>query len=89
MTQTMLNAVVKDTIVTAIKVSAPILIVVLVLGLIISIFQATTQIQEQTLTFVPKIIAAAVVGIFLGSWMLETIMSFTTRIFDLITKITT
>ena len=89
MTQTMLNAVVKDTIITAAKVSAPILIIVLVLGLFISILQATTQIQEQTLTFVPKLIATAVVGIFLGSWMLQTIMSFTTRIFDLISKITT
>ena len=89
MTQTMLNAVVKDTIVTAAKVSAPILIVVLVLGLVISILQATTQIQEQTLTFVPKLIAAAVVGIFLGSWMLETIMAFTNRIFDLISKVVT
>jgi len=89
MTQTMLNAIVKDTIITAAKVSAPILITVLVLGLLISILQATTQIQEQTLTFVPKLIATAVVGIFLGSWMLETIMSFTTRIFDMISKITT
>ncbi|ABR36365.1 MULTISPECIES: flagellar biosynthetic protein FliQ [Clostridium] len=89
MTQTMLNAVVKDTIITAAKVSAPILIVVLVLGLAISIIQATTQIQEQTLTFVPKLIAAAIVGIFLGSWMLETIMSFTNRIFDLISKVIT
>ena len=89
MTQTMLNAIVKDTIITAAKVSAPILITVLVLGLLISIFQATTQIQEQTLTFVPKLIATAIVGIFLGSWMLQTIISFTTRIFDLISKITT
>lgn len=89
MSQTMLNAVVKDTIITAAKVAAPILIVVLVLGLVISIFQATTQIQEQTLTFVPKLIAAAVVGIFLGSWMLETIMSFTNRIFEMISKIIT
>ena len=89
MTQIMLNSIVKDTIITAAKVSAPILITVLVLGLIISIFQATTQIQEQTLTFVPKLIGTAVVGIFLGSWMLQTIMSFTTRIFDLISKITT
>ena len=88
MTQTMLNAVVKDTIITAAKVSAPILIIVLVLGLAISIFQATTQIQEQTLTFVPKLIATAAVGIFLGSWMLQTILSFTTRIFDMISKIT-
>lgn len=88
MTQIMLNAIVRDTIITAAKVSAPILIIVLVLGLIISILQATTQIQEQTLTFVPKLIATAVVGIFLGSWMLQTIMSFTTRIFDMISKIT-
>ena len=89
MTQTMLNAIVKDTIITAAKVSAPILITVLLLGLIISIFQATTQIQEQTLTFVPKLIATAIVGIFLGSWMLQTLISFTTRIFDLISKIIT
>jgi flagellar biosynthetic protein FliQ len=85
----MLNAVVKDTIITAAKVSAPILITVLVLGLLISILQATTQIQEQTLTFVPKLIATAIVGIFLGSWMLQTIVSFTNRIFDMISKITT
>lgn len=89
MTQTMLNAVVKDTIIVAAKVSAPILITVLLIGLVISIFQATTQIQEQTLTFVPKLIIAAVVGILLGSWMLQTIMSFTNRIFDMISKITT
>ncbi|WP_297416930.1 flagellar biosynthesis protein FliQ [Clostridium sp.] len=89
MTETMLNTVVKDTIVTAAKVAAPILIIVLVVGLVISILQATTQIQEQTLTFVPKLIAAAVIGIFLGSWMLQTIISFTNRIFDLIAKITT
>jgi flagellar biosynthetic protein FliQ len=89
MTQTMLNAVVKDTLITAAKVSAPILITILVLGLVISMLQASTQIQEQTLTFVPKLIAAAVVGIFLGPWMLETIMSFTNRIFDLISKVVT
>ena len=89
MTQSILIGIVKDTIITAAKVSAPILITILVLGLFISILQATTQIQEQTLTFVPKLIATAAVGLFLGSWMLQTIMSFTTRIFDLITKITT
>ena len=83
----MLNSVVKDTMVTAIKVGAPILVVVLVLGLIISIIQATTQIQEQTLTFVPKLIATAIVGLILGSWMLHTVMSFTTRIFDMIARI--
>lgn len=83
----MLNGVVRDTIVTAIKVGAPILVVVLVLGLVISIIQATTQVQEQTLTFVPKLIATAAVGLILGNWMLSTVMSFTTRIFDMISRI--
>ena len=83
----MLNGVVKDTIVTAIKVGAPILIVVLVVGLVISIIQATTQIQEQTLTFVPKLIVTAIVGLMLGNWMLNTLISFTKRIFDIIVKI--
>ena len=89
MSQVMLNSVVKDTIITAMKIGAPILIVVLVLGLFISIIQATTQIQEQTLTFVPKLIATAAVGLLLGSWMLETLMSYTNRIFDNISRITT
>lgn len=83
----MLNTVVKDTIVTAMKIGAPILVVVLVVGLIISIIQATTQIQEQTLTFVPKLIVTAIVGLMLGNWMLHTVMSFTKRIFDMIVKI--
>lgn len=87
MSETMLNGVVRDAIVTAIKVGAPILVVVLVLGLVISIIQATTQVQEQTLTFVPKLIATAAVGLILGSWMLNTVMSFTMRIFDMISKI--
>lgn len=82
----MLNTVVKDTIVTAIKVGAPILVVVLVVGLIISIIQATTQIQEQTLTFVPKLLVTAVVGLLLGNWMLHTLISFTKRMFDMIVK---
>ena len=87
MSQVMLNSVVKDTIITAMKIGAPILIVVLVLGLFISIIQATTQIQEQTLTFVPKLLVTAAVGLMLGSWMLHTVISFTNRIFDMIVKI--
>ena len=89
MSQAMLISVIKDTIVTSMKIGAPILVVVLVLGLVISIIQATTQIQEQTLTFVPKVVATAIIGLFLGSWMLQTLMNFTTRIFDLISRITT
>lgn len=69
MNENLLIGVIKDAISTALTVSAPILITSLVVGLIISIFQATTQIQEQTLTFVPKLIAVAVVGLLTGGWM--------------------
>lgn len=89
MSENLLNGVVKDGIFTALKVSAPLLIVAIVIGLIISIFQATTQIQEQTLTFVPKLLAVAFVGIMTGSWMLSLLVGFTERIFDLIIKIST
>lgn len=89
MTESLVNGVVKDAIYTALKVAAPILITAIVVGLLISILQATTQIQEQTLTFVPKLICVALVGIMCGNWMLHTISSFTERIFDLIIKIST
>ena len=63
--------------------SLPMLLVGLVVGLMISIFQATTQINEMTLTFVPKILAVIVVIIFTMPWMLNMLMDFTTRIFNL------
>ncbi|MBU3111795.1 flagellar biosynthesis protein FliQ [Clostridium lacusfryxellense] len=84
MTEDIVLSVVKDAIATAILVSAPILVVATLVGLIISIFQATTQIQEQTLTFVPKLLAVALIGLLMGSWMLHLMISFTTRIFELI-----
>lgn len=59
-----------------IKVSAPVLLVSLVVGLIISIFQTVTSIQEQTLTFVPKIIAVFLALIILGNWMLGELSGF-------------
>jgi len=84
MTESIVLSVIKDAIQTAIMVAAPILLVATVVGLIISIFQATTQIQEQTLTFVPKLLAVALMGLIMGSWMLHSIVDFTTRIFELI-----
>ena len=89
MSENLLFGVLKDAIFTALKVAAPILIVAIVIGLLISILQATTQIQEQTLTFVPKLIGIAVVGLILGSFMLNNVTSFTERIFELIIKIST
>lgn len=88
MSESMVIGIVTDAVYTALKVAAPILIVSIVIGLIISILQATTQIQEQTLTFVPKLIGIAIVGLISGSFMLHTLMSFTERIFDIITKVT-
>ena len=85
----MLIGVIKDGLFTALKASAPFLAVALVVGLLISILQATTQIQEQTLTFVPKLLAVAAVGLLLGSWILHTLVGFTERIFELIIKIST
>ena len=62
--------------------SGPLLLVALVTGLLVSIFQATTQIQEQTLAFVPKIIAVLIAIIFFGPWMLTKMTSYTKDIFE-------
>ncbi|MCG8395223.1 flagellar biosynthesis protein FliQ [Bacillus atrophaeus] len=63
-------------------ISGPLLAIALLVGLIVSIFQATTQIQEQTLAFIPKIVAVLLGLIFFGPWMLSTILSFTTELFS-------
>lgn len=62
--------------------SGPLLLVALITGLLVSIFQATTQIQEQTLAFVPKIIAVLIAIIFFGPWMLTKMTSYTKDIFE-------
>jgi flagellar biosynthetic protein FliQ len=59
---------------------APLLIATLVTGLLVSVFQAVTQIQDMTLSFVPKIIAAAVVLVLFGPWMLRKLVQFTTEL---------
>lgn len=59
----------------------PLLIVSLVMGLVISVFQATTQIHEMTLTFVPKIAATFIVLVVTGPWMLSTLLTYTTNLF--------
>ncbi len=66
---------------TVIYVSAPMLGLSLIVGLAISIFQATTQIQEQTLTFIPKILAVLGSILLFGSWMLRVLIEFTEGIF--------
>ena len=63
------------------KVAAPVLFTSLVVGLLISVVQVATQIQEMTLTFVPKIIAAVAVVLITGGWMLNTLVEFTRQVF--------
>ncbi len=72
------------TMIVAAKVSGPILITSLAVGLGISLIQSVTQIQEVTLTFVPKLLAIALVIAVTGNWMLQTLVSFTHELFDLI-----
>ena len=83
----MVISILKDAIYTGLLMAAPILIASIVVGLLISIFQATTQIQEQTLTFVPKLVVVAAVGLITGTFMMTTIVNFTQRIFGYIANI--
>ncbi len=69
-------------IVVATKLAAPILAVALVVGLVISVFQSVTQIQEVTLTFVPKLVGIAIVLVLTGSWMLGQLVDFTRTLFQ-------
>ena len=76
------TAVSSEALYLVIKVATPILLVSLVVGLIISIFQTVTSIQEQTLTFVPKILAVFLSIIVLGNWMLTQITEFMNRLWS-------
>jgi flagellar biosynthesis protein FliQ len=60
-------------------VSAPVLLTVLVVGLLVSVFQAATQISEATLSFVPKVVAAVLVMAFAGPWMMSTLVEYLQR----------
>lgn len=69
------------------RLAAPILGVAIVVGLVVAIFQAASQIHEQTLSFVPKLVAIALVLVLLGPWMMETLMDFTRNMFDLMLRL--
>lgn len=87
MSDTSIVNLVQVTLWTFMMLVAPILGVSILVGLIISILQATTSIQEQTLTFVPKMIAMLAVIYFLSSWMLNYISGFTVRLFSILPTI--
>jgi flagellar biosynthesis protein FliQ len=68
----------------ALKIAGPLLLVALVIGLLVSVFQAVTQIQEQSLTLIPKIVGVAVVIVVLGPWMLGQLVSYTAELYTAI-----
>ncbi|MBH0229286.1 flagellar biosynthesis protein FliQ [Halobacillus yeomjeoni] len=72
----------KEGIYTVLLVSGPLLVLALAVGLLVSIFQATTQIQEQTLAFIPKIVAVMIGLIFFGPWMLTHMVEFAASVFS-------
>ncbi|MPW24806.1 flagellar biosynthesis protein FliQ [Alkalibaculum sp. M08DMB] len=84
MTQVIMLDIMRNALMTIMKVSGPILIVALVVGLTISILQATTQVQEQTLSFVPKVAAVMFALIIFGSFMINSLITFTNQLYQLI-----
>ncbi|WP_134686210.1 flagellar biosynthesis protein FliQ [Brevibacillus migulae] len=81
MTQELLMQIAQGSVYTILLVTAPALGVGLLVGLLVSIFQATTQIQEQTLAFIPKIVAVLATIIIAGPWMLRVVVEFAMNIF--------
>ncbi len=82
MTEEMVISIAEQAIWIVLIVSGPLLLIALIVGLLVSIFQATTSIQEQTLAFVPKIVAVLVGIIFFGPWMISQITSYVYNILN-------
>jgi flagellar biosynthetic protein FliQ len=78
----------RDAVVTGFATAGPILLVSIGVGLIIAVFQAATSINEQTLTFVPKIVVMALMLIIFGNYMLQQLADFTLRMFEVMTLMT-
>lgn len=87
MTQALVLDVLKNAFLTIIVVSLPVLLTSMVVGLVISILQATTQIQEQTLSFVPKLIAVMLAIVLFGNFMLNRVIELTNSLYALIQNI--
>ena len=84
MSDTTVISIAFQTMMVAFKLSAPILLTSLVIGFAISLFQSMTQIQEFTLSFVPKLVGVGIALLISGNWMLHTLIDFTHDLFDLV-----
>lgn len=82
MTEGMIIHIGREAVTTVLLVAGPMLILALGVGLLVSLFQATTQIQEQTLAFIPKIVAVLLAAIIFGPWMLRVLVEFTMELFQ-------
>ncbi len=78
----------KQAMLVTLLLAAPMLVLGLVVGLLISIFQSVTQIQEMTLTFVPKILVTILAMVVFGPWMLQLLMSFSVQLFSMLPNLT-
>lgn len=87
MTQGEVLAVFQEALLVAMKISAPLLIASIAIGLVVAIFQAATQIHEQTLTFVPKVLVIALLLIIMGSWMITLMDDLVQRLFQIMTRL--
>ena len=84
MTDTDVIHIALQTMLVALKLSAPILLTALVIGFAVSLFQSLTQIQEVTLAFVPKLLGVGIALLICGNWMMHTLVAFTNDLFDAI-----
>ncbi len=82
MTETFVLSLANNAILLTLMLAGPVLLVSLVIGSLVSLVQAATQINEATLTFIPKIIGIIVVIVLLGSWMLQKLLVFTSNLFN-------
>ncbi len=88
MTQEFAIFIMRETLFTALMLAAPMLVAGLVVGVSISLLQSMTQVQEMTLTFIPKIVSVVTVMILLAPWMISLITSFFNRIMEYVVQIT-
>ena len=87
MTDVTVVAIIRQGVITVLTVAGPMLGVGLIIGLLVSVFQATTQIQEQTLTFLPKLLAIFFTLVLCGPWMLRVLVDFTTELFSYLSQV--
>lgn len=87
MSEQMIMDIALKTVWLAVQLAAPVLLASMIMGLVVSIFQAATQVNEQTLSFIPKIIAMTVALILFGPWMIKIISKFTIDLINLIPSI--